>query len=227
MRVALCFLAFCAAAALAQSPKAPGPAEAEAFRNEAAAHYRTILASVSARGRLDDDPVLLARMRRVAAGLIVAAGEVRPETSTWSWEVHVTSDPSTGAFCMAGGKILVGRALVRELELTDGELAMLLGHEIAHAVADHRREVSRATMEADPAGEIRAAAIAVIQEDEADRVGMGLAHRAGWPASSLVGFFDKLAAQESPGTFNSTHASAATRAAAARTMARTLGAATQ
>ena len=213
MRIAVAFIALLCSAALADDT---------AFREAAAVQYRAMLAAMSAKGRLDDDPILLERVRRIGAGIIAAAGQARPETSTWPWEIHVTSDPSQAAFCMAGGKVLVGRAFVARLALTDGELAMLLGHEIAHAVADHRREASRATMESDPAAEVREASIAVMQEDEADRIGMELAHRAGWPAASLVGFFDKLAAREPAGSFSSTHASAAARAEAARTMARAL-----
>jgi predicted Zn-dependent protease len=99
----------------------------------------------------------------------------------------------------------------------------LLGHEIAHAVADHRREIARSGMDADIAQEIRAAEIAVMQEDEADRMGMGLAYRAGWPPSSMVSFYDKLAADEPPGMFNSSHPSGASRAAMARATADRLG----
>lgn len=195
----------------------------DAFRAEAAVQYRKILAGLAAKGKLDDEAILLARVRRIAAGVIVAAAQMRPATSSWPWEAHVTTDASTSAFCMAGGKLLVGAPFVARLELTDAELAMLLGHEIAHAVADHRREASRATMESDPAEEVRAARIAVMQEDEADRIGMELAHRAGWPATALAGFFDKLAALEPAGTFNSSHSTAASRASAARAMARRLG----
>lgn len=220
-------LAFCGATAFAQSTNLPRPpgigTDAEAFRNEAAAQYRKILAGLSASGKLDDDKVMLERVRRVAGGLIIAAAEVRAETAAWSWEVHVTSDVSRGAFCMAGGKILIGSELVRRLALSDGELAMLLGHEIAHAVAGHRREVARGGMESDVAQEIRQAEIAVRQENEADEIGMRLAYRAGWPASSLVGFYDKLAAEEAPGTFNSSHPSARSRADMARDMALKLG----
>ena len=222
-RVALLMLVFCSATALAQSTNLPSPVDADAFRNEATAQYRKILAALSAKGKLDDDEVLLARIRRVAAGLIVVAAQIRPETSAWSWEIHVTSDVSKGALCMAGGKLLVGSELVRRLGLSDGELAMLLGHEIAHAVAGHRREVARAGMEADVAQEIRQAEIAVREENEADEIGMRLAYRAGWPVSSLVSFFEKMSAEESPGTFNSSHPSAASRAAMARDMAQKLG----
>ena len=222
-RVALLMLAFCGAAAFAQTTNLPIPVDADAFRDEAAAQYRKILAGLSARGKLDDDEVLLGRVRRVAASLIIAATEIRAETSAWSWEVHVTSDVSKGTFCMAGGKLLIGGALVGRLGLNDGELAMLLGHEIAHAVAGHRREVARDGMEADAAQEIRQAEMAVRQENEADEIGMRLAYRAGWPASSLVSFYEKLSAEESPGTFNSSHPSAASRAVTARVLAQKLG----
>ncbi len=214
MRGALLILALCSTLASAQ------PVE---YRSEAAASYRAILAGLAARGKLDDDDALLARVRRISPGLIGAAAQMRAETSAWSWEIHVTSDPSKGAFCMAGGKVLVGGALVRRLALTDAELAMLLAHEIAHAVADHRRAVSRLTMESDATEEMREAALALAQEDEADRIGIELAHRAGWPAAGLVSFFDKLVAQESAGTFSASHPSAAARAAAAHALARKLG----
>jgi predicted Zn-dependent protease len=200
----------------------PGRAATEAFRKEAATHYRTILAGLATKGILDDDEALLARVRRISPGLIAAAAQMRAEVTAWSWEVHVTSDPSKGAFCMAGGKVLVGSELVRRLALTDGELAMLLGHEIAHAVAGHRRAASRLTMESDATEEMREAAIALAQEEEADRIGMELAHRAGWPAASLVTFFDKLAALEWAGTFSASHPTAAARAAAARILAEKL-----
>jgi predicted Zn-dependent protease len=217
-------MALGSAVASAQPANLPrASAEDEAFRNAAAAQYGKTLAGLSARGQLDDDEATLERVRRISRGLIAAAAEVRPETGTWSWEVHVTSDRSKGAFCMAGGKLLVGSALVRRLDLGDGELAMLLGHEIAHAVAGHRREALRSSMDSDAAQEIRQAEIAVMQENEADRIGMKLAYRAGWPAMSLVSFYDKLATEEGPGTFNSSHPSAQSRATTARAMAQQLG----
>ena len=213
-------------AAVAQPANPPGFSdtgrEAQAFREEAAVRYQAILARLGSAGRLDDDRVTLDRVRNVAAGLIVAARQARPSSAAWAWEVHVTSDPAFGAFCIAGGKILVGSALVKSLDLSDAELAMLLGHEIAHAVAGHRREAARTQMEADPAQEIRQARIAVAQESEADEIGMGLAYRAGWPLPGLVAFYDKLAAREAPGTFSSSHPSAASRADAMRVLAQKL-----
>jgi predicted Zn-dependent protease len=222
-RAALFVAAFWIGTAQAQPVKVPRDSrtatEAEAFRGEADAQYRKILSRLSAKGMLDDDAITLGRARHVAAGLIAAAAGLRAETATWPWEIHVTSDRSTGAFCLAGGKILVGSAFVARLGLSDDELAMLLAHEMAHAIAGHRREVTRFGIDSDPAQEIREAEIALLQESEADRIGMELAWRAGRRPSSLAGFFDKLAADEGAGTFNSTHPPAQSRAAAARALA--------
>lgn len=216
-------LALHGAVAFAQPP-APPPVsdaarDAEAFRTEAAARYRAILARLASTGRLDDERKALDRVRHVAAGLIVAARDARPSTASWAWEVHVTSDPAVAAFCIAGGKILVGSAFVGSLDLADAELAMLLGHEIAHAVAGHRRAAPRAGMETDAAEEIGQTRIAVAQENEADEIGMDLAYRAGWPLAGLLAFYDKLAAREASGTFSASHPSAAARAVAARAIA--------
>ena len=216
-------LFFLSAAAFSQPTQDGAWAETQAFRDAAAVRYRAILGGLGARRALDDDDAARERVRRIAAGLIIAAAAERPDTAAWSWEVHVTSDPAQGAFCMAGGKVLVGSVLVRRLALDDGELAMLLGHEMGHALASHRREVARGSIDTDAAAEVRQAELAMAQEVEADRIGMRLAYRAGWPVASLVSFYDKLAAVEQPGTFNSSHPSAASRAALAKAMAAKLG----
>ena len=193
-------------------------ADNSALLREAQGEYARVIAAYAARGALDE-PAMLARVESIAARLVAAVTLERPETTGWRWEFHVTGDPSVSAFCMAGGKVLVGAAFVRRLDLDEAELAMLISHEMAHAFAGHRRARAPATStDEDPAGETRANQIAIEQEDEADRLGLQLAQRAGWHAAALAGFFDKLAAAEPAGTFSASHASAARRAANARAM---------
>ena len=194
-----------------------GDASEDAFFAAADVAYHQGLARLSARGRLDDDVGFGERVRTTSSRLIAAAPQVRPASDHWAWEVHTTSDPSIAAFCLAGGKLLVGRRFVEHLELNDDELAMLMAHEMAHALAGHRRERAPAGgLETDLAWDNRQAEIAMAQELEADRLGLELAHRAGWSLVALLPFFDKLAQDEPPGTFSASHPQAAQRAVDAR-----------
>lgn len=192
---------------------------------------------LAATGRLDEDRALLARLRYISAELIRVAVELKPEAAQWQWEVHTTSDPEVDAICMAGGKILVGSAFVHQLDLTDGELATLLGHEVAHVVAEHAREtfseamllnrfpvvpleVVMARLDSDLSLQMRLSKLSSLQESEADQLGMVLVHRAGWAALDMVSFYRKLAAGEQSALVSSAYPATASRLSMARGMAR-------
>lgn len=165
---------------------------------------------LAAAGRLDRDRALLRRVQAISADLIVAAIELKPEAADWQWEVHIASDPGVEASCQAGGKLLVGAEFLQRLALGDGELAVLLAHEIAHAIAEHHREflseaqllhrppvpldVVLERLDSDLGMQVRLAGLSRQQEREADQLGMVIAHRAGWSGSAMLGFYRKLAA---------------------------------
>lgn len=213
---------------------------AEDVHRRAAEQYHEIVAELSGKGMLDEDAAMLARVRRVAATLIRAAADMKPEAAGWDWEVHVTGDPEVDAYCMAGGKLMIGSRFVRSLQLDDGELATLVGHEVAHALADHHREalssalhispmptvsldVMMSRLDTDLSLRIRLSRLSGMQESEADQLGMSLAHKAGWPAAAMVRFYQKLAAAESPAESFSGHPRAYSRISMAKGMAMLFG----
>lgn len=61
------------------------------------------------------------------------------EISNFSWEFNLVKDNQINAFCMPGGKIVVYEGIMK-LVSSDDELAVVLGHEVAHAVAKHSNE---------------------------------------------------------------------------------------
>ncbi|WP_432381802.1 M48 family metalloprotease [Duganella sp. P38] len=195
---------------------------------------------LAAAGKLDQDRRLLARLRYISTELIRVASELRPEVAGWRWELHTTDDPEVDAICMAGGKILVGSAFVQRLALTDGELATLLAHEVAHALAEHHREtfseamlvnrlpavpleVVMARLDSDITLQIRLWKLSSLQESEADHLGMVLAHRAGWAAADIVGFYRKLAESEQGARVSGAYPAYASRLSMAQGMARLFG----
>jgi predicted Zn-dependent protease len=57
----------------------------------------------------------------------------------YSWEFHLVKDPQVNAFCMPGGKIVVYEGILPYTQNETG-LAVVLGHEVAHAIAKHANE---------------------------------------------------------------------------------------
>ena len=199
--------------------------------------YSDVLADYAAAKQLDADAALTRRVRKIGATLVAAAANLKPEVKKWNWEFHTASDPGAEAFCMAGGKLVIGSAFVDRLKLSDGELAMLLAHEIAHAVAEHHREelsevlriggrktttpqVAMAQLDLDLSLQFRLATLSIQQETEADDLGMLLAHRAGWSTRDMLGFYTKLAATAPPQSLFTTYPSMASRLSMAKGMAK-------
>ncbi len=204
----------------------------------AAEAYAGRLSTLEASHALDADTRFLARIRRIADGLIAQAALDYPETAAWSWQVHTSTDPEQDADCMAGGRILVGQPYAERLALNDAELAMLLAHEIAHAALRHnlqeyelalRLEPQRAALpfadlwdavDHDQALMDKLAPLGREQESEADRAGMRLAAQAGWAPERLAGYYQKLLrASARPGLDSDTHPSPLSRWRAARSQA--------
>ena len=194
--------------------------------------YVHMLAPLEKEGKIDSDPELTARVRRITNRLVAVAVKRFPQTRNWEWSVKVIDDPKTvNAWCMAGGRMAVYTGLIEQVKPTDDELAQVMGHEIAHAVANHTAEkmsVALATMlgvtavgaasgeehrDTALAGAALAAKLAVelpnsrTAEAEADRIGIELAARAGYDPRAAISLWRKMArlGGSRPPEFLSTH----------------------
>jgi predicted Zn-dependent protease len=191
--------------------------------------YAQVLAEARAKGVLNRDPAQTARVRTISQRLIAQTPVFRPDAQKWAWEVNVIDVKEINAWCMPGGKIAVYTGMIERLQLTDSELAAVIGHEIAHALREHGRErASRAVTQGLVLGVLGAAtgvgqggvdlaqlALEVTtnlpnsrgQEVEADRIGVELAARAGYDPRAAVTLWQKMdqAASGGPPAFLSTH----------------------
>jgi predicted Zn-dependent protease len=205
--------------------------------------YRARISDAQSRYQLDNDPAFLARVHRIANGLIVQAERDNATTKEFKWEIHVTDAVDESASCMAGGKLLIGQPYVVKLGLSDAELAMLLSHEIQHAVLEHNFKEFEEALRLQPARQnspfsalefaidhdqtlmSELSALNLAQEDEADLAGLRMAWRAGWPAMALAGYFKKLArADVMANADHDNHPAAARRWHATRALAEQLNA---
>ena len=82
----------------------------------------------------------LQRLRAISSRLIAQSSPWNDRARQWRWEVNLIGSKQINAFCMPGGKIAVFTGLLDQLQLDDDETAMVVGHEMAHALREHARE---------------------------------------------------------------------------------------
>ena len=217
-----------AAGTSADSPAGTPASDAQAgnnaamFRNrvppalleqQAAEQYNYLINAASKEKRLlTDKQKPLQRVRLIANKLIPYALKWNEHSRQWHWEINVINTGQINAFCLPGGKLLITTGMLDRLHLTDSELAMLLGHEIAHALREHARD--RAEQEASPlaarkvprlfglasfgskplSGGTALLALSYTRDDEteADVIGTEIAARAGYDPRAAISLWYKL-----------------------------------
>jgi predicted Zn-dependent protease len=205
------------------------------MQSAAAQAYQAELQTAREKNVLNRDAQLTARVRKIAGDLERATGTFRSDAPSWKWEVNTLATDEINAYAMPGGKIMVYEGIVKRLNLTDSEIAGIIGHEIAHALREHTRErVSRQYAQqlaisgaaaltgvdanvADLANTVATVTFQLPfsreQEAEADLVGLELMARAGYDPNAAVSLWQKMIAMEKqqPPEFLSTHPAPATR----------------
>jgi Zn-dependent protease with chaperone function len=114
---------------------------AETLEQSARQQYRQTLGEANSKGALaPDDYPQLKRLRAIANRLIPYTAQWNPEARKWKWEVNLIGSKQLNAWCMPGGKIAFYTGILDQLQLNDDEVAMIMGHEMAHALREHARE---------------------------------------------------------------------------------------
>jgi predicted Zn-dependent protease len=169
-----------------------------------------------------------------------AANNMTDKLAGYEWEFNLIESPDINAWCMPGGKVVVYTGI---LPLTQNEsgLAVVMGHEIAHAVADHGSERMSHVLLTQLGGMALSEALSSqprqtsdlllglygigsqvgvllpynrTQESEADRLGLIFMAMAGYNPNVAVNFWERMAAEkqgQEPIEFLSTHPSDRTR----------------
>lgn len=196
--------------------------------------YQQTLSEASQKGVLEKNSTISKRIHAVAQRLIKEVPAFRPDAAQWDWDVNVIDSPELNANCGPGGKIIFYTGLVEKLNLTDDEIAAVMGHEIAHALREHGREAMSKAYGVQMAtqigsafgvgdGSLQLANMGVEylmtlpnsrnNENEADLIGLELAARAGYNPNAAISLWKKMAAAggSAPPEFLSTHPSSSSR----------------
>ncbi len=226
-------LTFAPMAALAPTA-ATAQTLSDQFEQQATQQYRQLIEQARAKNALatERNPDLQ-RLRTIQARILPYTYAVNPRARQWQWEVNLLRSDQINAFCMPGGKIAFFNGIIAKLRLTDDEIAIVMGHEITHALKEHGVEQAKKQAYGQVAARIGGAlasawlginpnltdmtaraANSLFQlrfsrgdESEADAVGLRLAAQAGFDPRAGIALWQKMAAaaKGSPPAWLSSH----------------------
>jgi predicted Zn-dependent protease len=169
-----------------------------------------------------------------------AENDLSSRTQSYQWEFNLVEDPNVNAWCMPGGKVVVYTGLI-PLAQNEAGLAVVMGHEIAHAIARHGSERMSQGLLVELGGMALSEALANkpqqtkdlfmksyglgteigvllpysrLQENEADRMGLIFMAMAGYNPNEAVSFWERMSASkqgQAPPELLSTHPADSTR----------------
>jgi Zn-dependent protease with chaperone function len=189
---------------------------AETLERAAFQQYRQMLQEADSQKALASaNHPQLKMLHGIARQLIPHTSGWNDRARSWRWEVNLIGSEQVNAFCMPGGKIVFYTGILDKLKLSEDETAMIMGHEMAHALREHSRErlaKSQATsiglslgaqllglgdlgnMAADLGTKLLTLKFSRDDETEADLVGLELAARAAYQPQASVRLWQKMTA---------------------------------
>lgn len=110
------------------------------LEKQASEQFLQMAVEAKGRGKLITSGLEHDRIMRIMLRFQGQVGVFRPNAANWHWQLALIDSPDLNAACVPGGKIIFFTGLLRSLALTDDEIAIIGGHEIAHALREHGRE---------------------------------------------------------------------------------------
>ena len=160
------------------------------------------------------------------------------QKNDFKWEFNLVEDDQANAFCLPGGKVVVYTGILKYAK-NDDQLATVISHEIAHALARHGAERMTTSMVQQGVGVVGNVALGAtapqyqnlfnqtygigsnlgvilpygrMQESEADEIGIYLMAKAGYNVNEALKFWENMSKGKEEGSdFFSTHPSSANR----------------
>lgn len=208
--------------------------------NEAAAkNYSQVVQQAQSQRVLDNTSHTSRRIKAVFERLKPYANQANQTGTPFNWQMNVFRGDELNAWAMPGGKMAMYTGMVERLKLTDDEIAVVIGHEMTHALLEHGKKAIGGQVLTGLGGSILAGASGVDanivglgtdllaskpfsrhQESEADAGGVRLMAQAGYNPEAAISVWEKMSKLEGSSSIAilSTHPANQTRINAIRRM---------
>ena len=217
-------------------------ADTATLNAQATQGYNKMVADARSKNQLDTSSSTYKRINSVFLKLRPFADQMNQTGQAFQWQLAVMKSDQVNAFVAPGGKVVFYTGIVNKLNLTDAEIAAVMGHEMVHALEEHAKSKLGAQALTDLAlniglsaagnnvGQLGTAAAQLGSqigiglpysrslESRADQGGLMLMARAGYNPQAAITLWEKMNKLEGAGgsSFLSTHPSNSQRIEAMR-----------
>lgn len=192
-------------------------ADSASINQQAAMGYRQMISEAKAKGQLDTQSRTAQRVHKIFNKMVPYTNAENHTGQPFNWQIEVIKSKELNAWAMPGGKMAFYTGLVESLNLTDDEIATVMGHEMAHALKEHGKKKANMGQFTDVLAGVAHVALstqigsdgsAVVvgltkdwaldkpysrsAETEADEVGLLLMAKSGYNPQAAPGLWDKM-----------------------------------
>ena len=192
-------------------------ADSASINQEAASSYTQEMGKIRSQGAIDTTSNTARRIHHVFNKMVPYANQANETGLKFNWQINVIKSKELNAWAMPGGKMAFYTGLVDTLQLNDNEIAVVMGHEMAHALKEHGKAKANFGTISAIAGAVGGTALSAVvgadmtdlvtltkdfaldkpysrsAETEADEVGLMLMARSGYNPQVAPGLWQKMA----------------------------------
>ena len=192
-------------------------ADSASINQQAAMGYRDMINEAKSQNQIDSNSKTAKRVHKIFNKMVPYANRENQTGQAFDWQIEVIKSKELNAWAMPGGKMAFYTGLVETLNLTDDEIATVMGHEMAHALKEHGKKKANMGQFTDVLAGVAHVALstqigsdgsAVVvgltkdwaldkpysrsAETEADEVGLLLMAKSGYNPQAAPGLWDKM-----------------------------------
>lgn len=146
--------------------------DTQTLNSSAAKSYTQMIGKARAEGVIETNTPVARRVRNVFQRLVPYANQANTTGVPFDWQLNVIRSDEANAFAMPGGKMVVYTGIVDRLNLTDDEIAAIIGHEMTHALQEHSKKAAGQHILTSVALEVGSAVVQSKTGANADNVGV-------------------------------------------------------
>ncbi|ENX48104.1 MULTISPECIES: M48 family metallopeptidase [Acinetobacter] len=114
-------------------------ADSATLNATAAQGFSKMTTEARQKGQLDTSSATYRRINTVMQRLVPYANQMNQTGQPFQWQLAVLKSDTVNAYVAPGGKVVFYTGIVNKLNLTDAEIAAVMGHEMTHALEEHSK----------------------------------------------------------------------------------------